>query len=74
MADVIDIDAEETPVTRGMRRREARKAAAKEKGTSRILWIIVGSLATVLTFRAMDAYFPRQPQALPPPPPPTPEI
>ncbi len=72
MADVIDIDAEESPLRSGMRRRRARKAKTghqKEKAPQRLLWIVVGAVVTVVTLRAIESYFPRpQQQALPPPP------
>lgn len=67
--NVIDIEAEENKrVTRGMRRRRARTGQA-EKPVSRVMWIALGAIVTVVTLRAFETYFPRQPKALPPPPP-----
>jgi hypothetical protein len=64
---IVDTETVEDEVTRGMRRRRARTGQA-EKPVSRLFWIAVGAIATVVAFRAAESYFPRQPQqALPPP-------
>jgi hypothetical protein len=77
--NIIDIESEESPITRGMGRRQARKARQTrartgdngEKPTSRIFWIVLGSVITVVTLRAMETYFPKHATATPalPPPP-----
>lgn len=79
MAEVIDIDGEEITddgerirhgLGRRARRRQqrARTGNAKEKPISRMFWISFGAIVTVVTLRAFERYFPRQPMAGSPPP------
>lgn len=68
--NVIDIEAEEkgkeTRRERAWRRRRARTGANGEKPTSKVFWIVVGSVLAVVTIRVFEKYFPKQPAALPP--------
>jgi hypothetical protein len=75
MADVIDI-GEEDEIRRGMRRRRQRRAKTgqTEKPTSRVLWIVIGSVITIVVLRGIESYFPRPQQQALPPPPPNPEV
>ena len=64
--NIIDIGEEvpgESKTDRGRRRRRERQRKAKtgnnEKSTSRVFWIVFGSVLAVVSIRLFDRYFPK---------------
>lgn len=79
---VVDTEAEEVTedgerIRHGMSRRarrrqqRARTGHAQEKPISRMFWISLGAIVTVVTLRAFERYFPRAQQAVQPRPQPS---